>query len=808
MVIEGKTISPALDRLELVPKLRRAFLTGTIALVAVALTFAGVSASHHAVWGQVLESREVSRIARDAGALATDRETGFRGFLLSGNQASLEPDRAARPLLIAKIDSLITMTSSNVAQNERARAINDALHRWETAYADPTLARARARGVESIDPSDLAGKALFDNLRGAFQIFTKGQERIYARLVAWDSFLEKVAFGVVMIEIALLLVVLWRLRTGTLRQATELVDKQELLEEQATELEAQAAELADQTALLEEQTDEARSVARALESTNHQLAETVGRLEQSNQKVQGITREKQETLTLLDAVLESAPIGFAFHDRQMRYTRINPALAAMAGRSAAEHIGHTPSEVHPDVASVVESRLRDVFLTGQPVLNLPITRPSANASTPNQYFLLSFFPVMGLDGSTQGVGTVVLETTERRQLEEQLLQAQKMEAIGRLAGGIAHDFNNILTAIKSYSELLIEDMAANRGRVEDVKEIREAADRAAGLTRQLLAFSRQQILRPRVLDLNTTVRDLKSMLDRLIGADIELKTRLAPELGMITADPGQVEQILVNLVVNARDAMPAGGRIDVETADVELDENYSRTHAATPPGPYVMLAVSDTGQGMSREIQDRIFEPFFTTKEKSKGTGLGLSTVYGIVKQSGGSIWVYSEAGSGTTFKIYLPRVDERVDEVVIPVATNGSGGTETILLVEDELSVRHVASRILRRKGYTVVEASNGTEALRRCAERNAQFDLIVTDIVMPEMGGLELAQRVRATNPDALILFTSGYTEDAVQRRSFLEPGAAFIEKPFTPARLAQRAREVLDSRLTAVAVSDDHL
>jgi CheY-like chemotaxis protein len=295
------------------------------------------------------------------------------------------------------------------------------------------------------------------------------------------------------------------------------------------------------------------------------------------------------------------------------------------------------------------------------------------------------------------------------------------------------------------------------------------------------------------------------MLERLIGADIEVKTRLAPTIGMVTADPGQIEQVLMNLIVNARDAMPDGGTIDIETSNVELDDEYARTHASTQPGPYVLLAVSDTGQGMSRETQTRVFEPFFTTKEKGKGTGLGLSTVYGIVKQSGGSIWMYSEPGRGTTFKIYLPRIDGAVvDEVVAP-AKNGKGGNETILLVEDEDGVRQVASRILRRKGYTVIEACNGKEAMRQFGERGREFDLIITDIVMPEMGGLELAQRIREWAPAARILFTSGYTEDAVLRRSFLEPGAEFIEKPFTPARLAERARQVLDAEITSAALEN---
>jgi two-component system cell cycle sensor histidine kinase/response regulator CckA len=778
-----------------VPRLRRAFLLGTVALIAVALTLAALGLMHRATFTWVLHTREVIRIANDARALTSDRETGLRGFLLSGNEVSLVPDAAAKPLVRFKVDSLLSMTKKGSSENERAKSIASAIQLWEAGYADPTLARARKAGYAPSTESELAGKALFDNVRGAFDSFQHFEERLYDRLVKFERLVERVGFAAVMAELLLLLVALWGLRRGTLTQASDLIEQQEQLEEQAGELEAQSAELEEQTSMLEEQTEEARSIARALEVTNHELAETVARLEHSNSVVQGVTREKQQTLSLLDVVLETAPIGFAFHDKEMRYTRINPALAAMAGVSAAEHIGRTPAQVHPDVAEVVEPKLQQVLATGEPVINIQLARPSKNGTGVEQTFLLSCFPVKGSSGDTEGVGCVVLETTERRQLEEQLLQAQKMEAVGRLAGGIAHDFNNILTAIKSYSELLIEDMATNEGRVEDVQEIREAADRAANLTRQLLAFSRQQMLRPRVLDLNSTVRDLKSMLDRVIGANIELKTRLSADIGMITADPGQIEQVLMNLVVNASDAMTDGGRIDMETANVELDEEYARTHVATPAGPYVMLCVSDTGHGMTREIQSRVFEPFFTTKEKGKGTGLGLSTVYGIVKQSGGSIWVYSEPGRGTTFKIYLPRVNETADLPVAVPVTNGKGGDETILLVEDEDAVREVASRILRRHGYTVVEARNGTDALRKFREDGSEFDLIVTDIVMPEMGGLELAQRVREWTPNARILFTSGYTEDAVLRRNFLDPGAEFVEKPFTPSRLAQRTREVLD-------------
>ena len=798
-----------IDLERVVPRLRRAFMVGIASLIAIGLTHYGLNAAHRAGWKWVLQSREVGRISRDALTLATDRETALRGFLLSGKEASLAPDLVARPVLGAKLDSLVSMTSDNVSQNERAKAIRDAVNRWDRAYATPTLALARKNGVGAVsDQRDLSGKALFDAVRADFGTFQSTEERLYTRLVAWDSFLNRLATGAVLFQIVLVLGVLMWLRRGALRQATELVEKQEQLEEQAQELEAQSAELEEQTALFEEQTDEARTIAHSLEITNKELEQSVSRLEHARAHAEGATREKQETMTLLDVVLESAPIGFAFHDRDLRYTRINPALAAMSGRSAAEHIGRTPAEIHPDVAALVEPILKRVIETGTSVINVPIGRTHEGKSAPSQHFLASFFPVRDLDAKTSGVGTVVLETTERKHLEEQLQQSQKMEAIGRLAGGVAHDFNNILTAIKSYSELLIEDMTAGHGRVEDVTEIREAADRAATLTRQLLAFSRQQLLRPRVLDLNTTVRDLQNMLTRLIGANIELKTRLSADLGMVTADPGQLEQILMNLVVNARDAMTGGGRLHIETANVELDEEYGRTHAATPPGSYVMLAVSDAGHGMSRETQARIFEPFFTTKEKGKGTGLGLSTVYGIVKQSGGYIWVYSEPGRGTTFKIYLPRIQAAADEAPANIADVPSVGTETILLVEDEEAVRAVAGRILRRNGYNVIEASNGTEALRECNRSGSRVDLIVTDLVMPEMGGFELAKRVRESRPDARILFTSGYTEDAVLRHSFLEPGAAFLEKPFTPARLVQRAREVLDAAViaTAGAEADD--
>jgi signal transduction histidine kinase/ActR/RegA family two-component response regulator len=381
---------------------------------------------------------------------------------------------------------------------------------------------------------------------------------------------------------------------------------------------------------------------------------------------------------------------------------------------------------------------------------------------------------------------------------EQLRQAQKMEAVGRLAGGIAHDFNNLLTVITGYSDLMLRKMDRNdvlRGKVEEVKK---AGDRAAGLTRQLLAFSRKQILQPKIVDLNDIVVDTFKMLQRLIGEDIELLMVPQSKIGKVKADPGQLEQILLNLAVNARDAMPIGGKLTIKTSNVHLDHGYTMQHVAVQPGDYVLLSVSDTGCGMDAETRERIFEPFFTTKEIGKGTGLGLSTVYGIVKQSGGHVWVYSEVGHGTTFKIYLPR-EVAADEVMDAIAERDGNvnGTETVLLVEDEGAVRNMTRQILEELGYQVIEAENGPEAIRLNAAHNSEIDLLLTDVVMPRMSGRELADHLTAERPDLRVLYTSGYTEDAIIHHGVLDDGMAFLEKPFTPELVALKVREVLDAR-----------
>ncbi|MBI4424046.1 MAG: response regulator [Elusimicrobia bacterium] len=385
---------------------------------------------------------------------------------------------------------------------------------------------------------------------------------------------------------------------------------------------------------------------------------------------------------------------------------------------------------------------------------------------------------------------------EKEKLQVQFIQAQKMEAVGRLAGGIAHDFNNLLTAIMGYSAFLLQKLPKGDPSREDVEEISKAGDRAAGLTRQLLAFSRQQVLQPRPLNVNAVVTGIESMLRRILGEDVEMTLHLGSDLGTIMADPGQLEQVLTNLVINSRDAMPKGGRILIETANVELDASYAKSHLEAKPGPHVMLAVTDEGCGMDEKVLAHIFEPFFTTKEQGKGTGLGLATTFGIVKQSGGSIFVYSEPGHGTTFKVYLPVVQVAPEPLKAGGARAPETGVETVLLVEDEELVRKFAARALRMLGYTVVDARDGEEALALCAKSDKPIDLLLSDIVMPKMHGTELAERVRALVPGVKVLFMSGYTDQGVVHGGLLGSGTPFIQKPITPDTLARKVRQVLDA------------
>ncbi len=390
---------------------------------------------------------------------------------------------------------------------------------------------------------------------------------------------------------------------------------------------------------------------------------------------------------------------------------------------------------------------------------------------------------------------VAQDISERQQLEEQFRQAQKMEAVGRLAGGVAHDFNNLLMVIKGHTELLLGSLFQTDPTRRKIEQIERSADRATALTRQLLAFSRMQVLQPRSINLNSIVEEMGKLIPRLIGEDIELAIHTAPGVGTIRADASQMEQIIMNLAVNARDAMPKGGKLIIETSNAELDGTYKNSHPVVKPGRYVLLAVSDTGIGMDAETQAHIFEPFFTTKEQGKGTGLGLSTVYGVVKQSGGFIWVYSEVGNGATFKIYLPRVEETPEEVAhVQPSAHVMRGTETILLAEDEQDVREVAREFLESAGYTVLLAANGAEALDRAGEFSGSVELLVTDMVMPRMTGHELVRRLRQQRPEFGVIYMSGYSEQAAAEATKSDPRAMVLTKPFSRTAILRAVREIL--------------
>jgi signal transduction histidine kinase/CheY-like chemotaxis protein len=538
------------------------------------------------------------------------------------------------------------------------------------------------------------------------------------------------------------------------------------------------------------------SMADAISDARKKLQSHAVHVEHQRIELADALRENAQTMAELDAVLSSAPVGFAFHDRDLRYVRVNERLASAIGRSPSEIIGKRPTDLIPGLGAEIEEGLSRALATDQPVLDLELAGPAAQRGEPPREWLATMFPVRTREWDLVGIGSVLVDMSAYKGLERQFLQSQRMDAVGRLAGGIAHDFNNILTAIASFNEFAVRALPNDHAAVDDLEQVRQAVQRAAGLIRQLLAFSRQQVMQPVVLNLSDVVRNLVPMLRRLIPESVALHSFLDPDLWQVRADPVQIEQILVNLVVNARDAMPDGGTLTITTSPATLDEAYIRNgHRDAAIGDYAVLSVSDSGSGMDAATRARAFEPFFTTKAAGHGTGLGLSTVYGIVKQSGGSIWLYSEPGRGTTVKIFLRRHDEP-DEALEKSATPAEieSRPAVILLVEDDDLVRVAAQRALSRRGHRVLEAVDGEAALSVMAREQGPIDLVITDLVMPRLGGRELGDRLRAAGHDAAILYMSGYTGDAVTQRAMLDEGADFLEKPFTPDRLVQKVDQIL--------------
>ncbi|HEX6048910.1 MAG TPA: ATP-binding protein, partial [Gemmatimonadaceae bacterium] len=556
----------------------------------------------------------------------------------------------------------------------------------------------------------------------------------------------------------------------------------------AAQVEQASEELRTQAMELELQAQESQDLAHELELSNQELTEALD-------EATAARRDSTNAESLLDVVMMQAPVGIAVFDREMRYVRLNQVVADIHGATIREHYGKRPGEIHPALGELKEPLIKRVLSTGEKVLEQRLSATLGDGA--ERHWLARCFPIRDVSGEVTGVGAMLVDTTEQRALEAQFLQAQKMEAVGRLAGGVAHDFNNLLTVITSYSTMALGSLRPQDPLREDMTEIRDAAERAARLTQQLLAFSRKQVMKPQVLNLTRMAADMEQMLRRLIGEDVILELRLAADLGAVSADPGQIEQVIMNLVVNARDAMPGGGRLVIETQNVDFSTELSMAELGRPAGQYVQLSVIDTGTGMSPETQASLFEPFFTTKEAGKGTGLGLSTVYGIVKQSGADIHVRSELGRGTTFRLFFPRVEAAAPVPVSAarVKSLATAPVETILLVEDDEPLRHLAARVLRDAGYTVLDSRTATDAVLLGTHHNGPIDLLLTDVVMPQMSGRTVAELLTKQRPALRVLYMSGYTDDMVVKRGVLATETEFLQKPFTPEQLLQQVRVVLD-------------
>jgi two-component system, cell cycle sensor histidine kinase and response regulator CckA len=532
----------------------------------------------------------------------------------------------------------------------------------------------------------------------------------------------------------------------------------------------------------------------------HRLARLVPAIERElrDSRERAARRNAEKALRESDQryrrMVETTNEGVCTIDAGARTTFMNARLIALLGDTPEAVLDRPLLDfVHDDSRAAVETKLehRGAGTLGQTEVRLK------RKDGATLWVLLDSTPIFDDAGDYEGTLFMAMDVTARKRLETQLRQAQKMEAIGSLAAGVAHDFNNVLSVIMSYANLVLEELRPGDPIRAELDEVRKAGEKGANLTRQLLAFSRQQLLEPRVLDLNQTALGMEKMLRRLLGEDVELSLLTGHRVGRVRADPGQMEQVIMNLVVNARDAMPSGGQVTIETANAELDASYAALHLDVVAGSYVMIAVTDTGTGMDAAVQARIFEPFFTTKEKGKGTGLGLSTVFGIIRQSGGHLWVYSEPGKGSTFKIYLPRIDDQAGHGTYPTPPPPATlrGSETVLLVEDEEQVRAIMRAILRRNGYNVLEAQNGGEAFLICEKYTAKIDLLLTDVVMPRMTGRELAERLSPMRPKMKVLYVSGYTENSIVHHGVLDAGIAFLQKPITPDALLRKVREVLD-------------
>ncbi|HUA57389.1 MAG TPA: CHASE3 domain-containing protein [Verrucomicrobiae bacterium] len=763
------------------------------ALLAAMAVFSQLQRQSNQAREWVEHSLQIRAGVRRAMNLLLNQETAARGYLLTRQDEFLARYFEARQSLPQQLDELTALLADNPAQTARFNHVRglaaEAQKSWEMLRQDGGAPNA-ADTIAHLE----AGRQQMEDLRGEVtEIQNQELVLLQSRTVAeqkaqrnLESFIFAGGiFGLLGGVVAALL-----FSTSIVRRVRH--------------LEADAGRVAegipvdgavggrDEIARLGQTLGKASQLLVAREQELRAAhAELESRVRVRTAELQAANEQLSQSNAVREAVISSSPLAIWAVDLAGSVTLWSPAAERMFGWTADEVIGR-PLPVIPDDARAEYREWLERFRLGLSMAAVERARQRKDGSK----IEVSIWTAPIRDASGQVTGTIAIDSdvTERRQLEDQVRRSQKLEAVGRLAGGVAHDFNNLLTVILGYVEMIMLEAGNSASILDSAQEIQYAANRASALTAQLLAFSRRQISQPQVLRLNEVVEHSVKMLGRVIGEDVEIATHLDPDLGVVKVDPNQIDQVLVNLVVNARDAMPKGGKLTIETSNVVLDENYAGRHIGVSPGPYAMLAVSDNGAGMSPEVKNRLFEPFFTTKDAGRGTGLGLSIVYGIVKQNSGEILVYSEPGQGSTFKIYFP-IAESAEEVM--AVENGHAelfGHETILLCEDEAGIRKLVRNMLINRGYRVLEAETPHRAIEIAHKFAEPIHLLLTDVVMPHMSGFDLARELCASRPTMKVLYTSGYTDNSMTGNWVLQPGAPFLHKPFTAGSLGRKIREAL--------------
>ena len=745
----------------------------------------------------VEHSFEVRSSVHDAMLLLANAEGGLRSYLLTKRQSDLDTYRSARQQLPVPMNALQNLVLDNPVQSRRLEKVRSLLRQAEQSM--DSLNSAAASQTES--PAQL--ETDHDNLRTLrteLAAMQSAEDQLLSRRTAAKQTAENrlqatvVAGGLLGLIGGLIAAFLFT--TSIARRVGQVEEDAHKVAagipvtshvEGSDAIARLAGTLKETANLVSQQKEELRAAHAELEQ---RVAERTVQLTAANEELRSANEVRQ-------AVLQSSPLAIWALDREGKITFWNPAAERMFGWSQAEVIDRQ-LPIIPEELQGEHRQWLELFLRGESLSGVERTRVRRDGSRIEVSIWTA--PLRDAGGKISGTLAIDGDITQRKVLEEQFRQSQKLEAIGRLAGGVAHDFNNLLTVIMGYVEMLILEASDRPELVDYAQEVQYAADRASALTAQLLAFSRRQLSQPKVLDLNEVVTHSMKLLRRVIGEDIEIASHLDPQLAQVKVDPIHIDQVIMNLVVNARDAMGHGGRLTIDTANVMLDEDYVGLHIGVKPGPYVMLAISDTGTGMSDQTKSRLFEPFFTTKDAGKGTGLGLSIVYGIVKQNAGEIMVYSELGRGTTFKIYLPAAAMPADLAAAEQRAHGMHGSETVLLCEDEGGIRKLVAAMLTKQGYKVLEAEKPPDAITILREYKGVIDLLLTDIVMPQINGFELARLARESRGQIHVLYMSGYTDNHVGANWTVDPNTPFLHKPFSATTLAHKVRDALASPAVA--------